>query len=103
MDIIIAALVILGAGKSAWNGWLKQAVLAPGRIQRMENQHKQIEEELNDVKDAVVGVAYSVEHESVRIRPESVEDDLLDETEGPGRYVESDPRFLRRGGGDDNT
>lgn len=103
MELAVATVAFLGVLRSAVWGYLRTALAAPQRVHEIQHQQDEMCRQMDDMADALVGVAYSAKYERVQVAPEEIEADLLEDTEGPGRYVNSETSFIRSNRGPDDS
>ena len=71
LEFLVAVLGLVGAAKSAYNGWLRRHVFAPlerveeidHRTERLESNQEQMKDQQEDLTDAVVALGRSHEED----------------------------------------
>ena len=94
LDVILLVLtiagVILGAGKSLYNGVLKEAIEAIRRVEELADTQDRLCEQQDDLKDAVYVLAAAHAYDEVDIDGEKVVDDFGDN--GIEKYIDRSGR-----------
>lgn len=92
LDVILLVFAIagaiIGAGKSLYNGVLKEAIEAIRRVEDLVQTQERLCEEQNDLNDAVYVLAAARAYDNYEIDGEQIIEDLDDN--GIERYIDRD-------------
>jgi hypothetical protein len=102
-ELLLAAIAIMSALKSAYNGVLRELVNNIRRIPNIEDKVDEVEGKQEGMQsrqgamvDAMVALSYSQQYEDVEVPPERMREELL-EDDGPSRFTDSGDTFVRGG------
>jgi len=94
LDIVVASMAVLGAVKSAYNGYVRKSYDRLKAIERVETQMAHVETKQEEMVDAIIALARAQQQKEVAVDPDTVRKnfDRIDRAE---EYLVSD-------GGDDD-
>lgn len=88
LEITVATITILGAGKSWYNGTIRQIIKNAREIPSLKKNQQKIMRSQEDMKDAIIGLSVSHQREDVDTNPEAIANEL-GATRGVRRFFET--------------